>query len=135
VNIFKRIKHFYEYKKLVKNCSTELHDNFSIRIDNIYRLYTVVNIPDETLIYGPDHSDALTEEWLRKWLVSLDTLLVNNHLKEFIIREELTRIDNQNFLIVLRYKYLNIEKIHYIFYILGIITFITFLVILFIKLI
>jgi len=134
MNIFKRIRFYYTYKEILNNLKDDLLKNFNVRVDNINRLYTVINIPDETQIYGSEHVNALTEEYLRKWLIKFDTFLVNNQIKEFIIREELTKIDNLNYLIVFRYKYLNIEKILYTFYILGIITFITFLVMLFLKL-
>jgi hypothetical protein len=134
MNIFKRIKFYYTYKNIANEIKKDLLENFNVRIDNINRLYTVINIPDETQIYGSEHANALTEEFLRKWLVKFDTFLVNNQIKEFLIREELTKIDDLNYLIVFRYKYLNVEKILYTLYTLGIITFVTFLVMLFLKL-
>jgi hypothetical protein len=134
MNIFKRIKFYYTYKNITNEIKKDLLENFNVRIDNINRLYTVINIPDETQIYGSEHANALTEEFLRKWLVKFDTFLVNNQIKEFLIREELTKIDDLNYLIVFRYKYLNVEKILYTLYTLGIITFVTFLVMLFLKL-
>ena len=133
MNLFKRIKHYYEYKKLVKKSKQDLYNDFNIRVDNIYRLYTVLNVPDETQIYGKENADKLTETWIKSWLVRLDTFLVNKHIREFVIRQELTKIDDQNYLIVFRYKYLNIEKILYVLYLLGIITFITILTLTFIK--
>jgi len=133
MNIFKRIKLYYEYKKLLKDNIEDLQSKYSFRVDNINRIYTVIHIPDDIKVYGPEHIEALTEEWLKKWLIRLDTYLVNIHLKEFLNRDTLTKIDDQNFLLVLRYKYLNLEKIYYTLYLLGIISFITILVTLIIK--
>ncbi len=135
MNIFKRIKFYYEYKKLVEDNIKELKEQYNIRIDNIYRLYTVIHVSDDVRSYGSEHVEALTEEWLKKWLIMFDTLLVNIHLKEFLIREELSKIDDHNYLLVMRYKYLNLEKIYYTLYLLGIIAFITIIVTIIIKLI
>lgn len=135
MNIIKGFKFYRMYKKLLKEHKKVLLSDFNVRIDNINRIYTVINIPDETQIYGQDHGKTLTETWLKKWLAEFDQYLINNQIKELTEIVEITQMDEQNFLLIMEYKYLNIANWIYASTALSVIAFITFLVVLFIKII
>ena len=47
ISFLKKIKLFKEYKKAIKSYSIDLESKYGIRIDRAYRLYTVLNIPEE----------------------------------------------------------------------------------------
>jgi len=49
ISIFKKIKLFRVFKKRLKEISTELGLKFNIRLDRAYRMYTVINIPEELI--------------------------------------------------------------------------------------
>lgn len=135
MNIFKRFKFYTMYKQLLKEHKQTLLTDYNVRIDKINRIYTVINVPDETQIYGNDNAKKLTETWLKNWLSNFDQYLINNQIKELLDIVEISQIDEQNFLLIMEYKYLNVANWIYISTILSIITFITFLVVLFIKII
>ena len=69
VSIFKKIRLFSFYKKVIKDNSAELERNFGIRIDKAQRLYTVLNIPEE--IIGESFSlkksdiDRISESYIK----------------------------------------------------------------------
>lgn len=133
MNIFRKFKLYGIYRGLVKSHSDEILEQFNMRTDRLKRMYTVINVPDETQMYGEENAARLTETFLKNWLASLDKYLLENGIKEFTKVEEITPIDNQNFLVVIRYKYLNIANWIWISAGLGTITFVTFLILLFIK--
>ena len=107
MNFFKKIAIFRQYIKIVKQHKAELKRDFNLQFDRIFRLYTVINVPDETQIYGPDNTPRLTEGFIKSWVTTLDKYLFDIGLKEYVEVQEISRIDNVNFLLVLRYKYLN----------------------------
>ena len=47
ISIFKKIKLFSIFKKIVNQNKVELEQTLNIRIDDAFRLYTVLNIPQE----------------------------------------------------------------------------------------
>lgn len=135
MNLFKRFKFYFEYKHLLKTHKKELLDKYNVRIDKINRIYTVINVPDESHVYGVNQGKILSETWLRNWLAEFDQYLINNDIKELTDIVEISQVDSQNFLLILEYKYLNIANMMYTSVVLSIIAFITFLVTLFIKII
>lgn len=49
INIFKRIKFFNEYRKVIKSVEPTLEHEFNVRVDYAYRLYTVINIDKDMI--------------------------------------------------------------------------------------
>ncbi|MFV2015050.1 MAG: hypothetical protein ACC656_06465, partial [Candidatus Heimdallarchaeota archaeon] len=134
MNIFKKFKLYVIYRKLIITFKNELLNKFNIRTDQIKRMYTVINVPDETQIYGEENSGRLTENFLKQWLANLDSYLFEKGIKEYSEVQEITPIDKQNFLIIIKYKYLKIDNWIWMFTIILATTFITSLVVLLIKL-
>lgn len=107
MNFFKRLIIFRQYIKIVRTYKAELKQEFNLKFDRIFRLYTVINVPDETQIYGPENTPRLTEEFIKNWVGTLDKYLFEIGLKEYVEVQEISKLDNVNFLLVLKYKYLN----------------------------
>ena len=65
ISIFKKIKFFRLYKKHLSINRGEILKNFNTKIDNAYRLYTVINIPiskdDEIYMIRKSDIDKLLE--------------------------------------------------------------------------
>jgi hypothetical protein len=49
ISFFKKIKLFSTYRKVVSKNRNELSSKFGLRVDNAYRLYTVLNIPEDLI--------------------------------------------------------------------------------------
>jgi len=106
--MIKNIKNFFYYKSVLKKIEKELDEKFSIRIDSIYRMYTIFSmLPKEFNIYG----DELFEAELKKYIKKVDTFLNERGLKELYGLSNQERLDDLNYKIVIRYKYLNTLKI------------------------
>ena len=49
ISLYKKIKIFREFKKILILNKTEIEQVFGARIDNAYRIYNVLNIPLEII--------------------------------------------------------------------------------------
>lgn len=115
----KRFLYLIRYRKLLKKNKKILEDSrinknpnpLGIQYDWIYRLYTVLNLPFED------------EENIRKYGYYYVDNMVKNHVSElndFLLKlgileyveldsENIQQIDDFNYKIVLRFKYLNLK--------------------------
>ena len=136
MNIFKRISNLKYYIEIIKENSEELEERFNIRIDNIYRMYSVYSInPKEYEQYGGDDKILINKEnnienFLEKASAShMNTSLMNGddllnnkvdselqRLENFLISKGLAeiygltqrkRLDKYNYQVVVEYKFLN----------------------------
>ena len=135
MNLFKKFIFYSTYRTLVKQHTAQLAERFDIRVDNIYRMYTVIHVPDDTTLYGPQNAQRLAGNWLKNWLATLDQFLVEIELKELTAVEKISQLDPQNFLLVIRYKYLNIANWMYAVYSVAAIVAVSVVVIIILKLI
>ena len=51
ISLLKKIKFFLFYRKTLNSIRSELEINFNIRIDEAYRMYTVININNDNSIF------------------------------------------------------------------------------------
>jgi len=133
MNIFKRISLLITYSKILNVNKEELLEKFNVRVDSVKRIYTVINVPDDEYTYGEQHALKLTETYLKSWLGKLDKYLITKGIKEFTDVQEITTIDQQNFLLIIRYKFLNTARIANILIGISTITTLAALISLFIK--
>jgi hypothetical protein len=112
MNFFKRIKLYREYKKIIKQNRVTLDANFSIRIDRVNRLYTVLNIPEEN--YGEPYNlrksdiDLISERFIRDYINKLSIYMNEIGLAElYDFYEPVKKVDKYSYLIVLGYKPMN----------------------------
>jgi hypothetical protein len=81
--MFRKIKLFWSYRKIIKNSKFELLQKYNVRIDRASRLYTVINIPEE--IIGESYSlkksdiDRISETYLREYSSELSKFLNQNN--------------------------------------------------------
>jgi len=129
-NLRRNIKNFKYYKNVLKSNKDILEKNYNIRIDFIWRLYTIYNIdPAEYKTYGEDKiiydninstnfqhlnkSDALLngedifELKIKKELSKLNTFLSSIGLTELYGISDKKRLDKYNYRIIIRFKYLD----------------------------
>lgn len=116
--MFKNIRNYIKYRKLIDKNKIELYDKFKIKVDNIYRLYTTVGIPEETqyLFTRYDYSVVQVEEELdnevRRYINTLSRYFMDTGLIEFIIvnKDNLVRADQINVDLVIDFKMMDIIK-------------------------
>ena len=66
ISLLKKIKFFIFYRKTLNSLRTELEINFNIRIDEAYRMYTVLNINNDNSIFQ-DYGFAELKEFNKNY--------------------------------------------------------------------
>ena len=108
ISLYKKIKIFGEFKKVIKLNKTELEQVFGARIDNAYRIYNVLNIPAEMI--GEPYNlrksdiDKLAETSIREYTVKISEYLDSKGLKEMYDFYEVKKVDKYSYLVVLGFS-------------------------------
>jgi hypothetical protein len=104
VSLFKKIKIFREYKKIIKSIKIELEQSFGVRIDKAWRMYSVINIPIEQVgePYNLKRSDIdkIAESSIKGFSSDLGTFLDTKGLKELYDFYEVQKVDKYSYLLV-----------------------------------
>lgn len=104
VSLYKKIKLFNSFKKIVNENNSELKNKFNIRIDKAYRLYTVLNIPEELI--GDAYSlkktdiDRISENFISAYGTELSEYLIKKGLNELFEYYEIKKVDKYSYLLV-----------------------------------
>jgi hypothetical protein len=105
ISLYKKIKIFGEFKKILRLNKTELEQIFGARIDNAYRIYNVINIPAE--IIGEPYNlrksdiDKVAETSIKEYTIKISEYLDSKGLKEMYDFYEVKKVDKYSYLIVL----------------------------------
>jgi len=108
ISLFKKIKIFREFKKILKLNKTELEQVFGARIDNAYRIYNVLNIPAEVI--GEPYNlrksdiDKVAETSIREYTIKISEFLDSKGLKEMYDFYEVKKVDKYSYLVVLGFS-------------------------------
>ena len=108
ISLFKKFKLFREFKQKIKNSKAELERSLNIRIDNSYRMYTVLNIPEDLIgeAYSLKKSDIdkISENFTREFTIEVSKFLDTKGLKELYEIYEIRKVDKYSYLIVIGYS-------------------------------
>lgn len=134
MNIFKKIKLFKNFKKVLANNKVDLEANYNIRIDRANRMYTVLNIPEE--LYGEPYNlrksdiDKISETYIREYISMLSNFLNDKGLSElYDFYEPVKKLDKYSYLIILGFKPFNsVKYFSRLYYWILPITFLIFLI-------
>ena len=114
ISLFKKFKLFREFKQKIKNSKAELERSLNIRIDNSYRMYTVLNIPEELIgeAYSLKKSDIdkISENFTREFTIEVSKFLDTKGLKELYEIYEIRKVDKYSYLIVIGYSLFKSNK-------------------------
>lgn len=108
ISIYKKIKIFRDFKKVLRLNKTELEQVFGARIDNAYRIYNVLNIPSEVI--GEPYNlrksdiDKVAETSIREYSIKISEYLDSKGLKEMYDFYEVKKVDKYSYLIVLGFS-------------------------------
>ena len=148
MNLIKKIKNLRYYLKIIKTNKKELYDNYNIKVDNIYRLYSVYNMDENEYNQygGDDHIDVnnhnsiegllqtasgsgkitngedLFNTKIDKELRRLDTYLIKIGLAEMYGYTQKKRLDKLNYQVVIEFKYMSTKFLANLAVITGLVT-------------
>lgn len=117
ISIFKKFSLLREYKKTINLNKDFIFNKYKIKVDRLYRCYTVFNIPYELKDNIKKYGYYYVDGELRKYLKELENFFQTLGLFELIGVSKIDQIDEFNILIVLEFKLLNIRKLKIIKYI------------------
>ena len=108
ISYFTKIKLFLSYRKIVKQNKSELQKNLNIRVDNAYRLYTVLNVPEELIgeAYSLKKSDIdrISETYIREYSAEVSRFLNSKGLVELFRSYEIKKVDKYSYLVVIGFS-------------------------------
>jgi uncharacterized protein with ParB-like and HNH nuclease domain len=114
ISLFKKFKLFREFKQKIKNSKAELERSLNIRIDNSYRMYTVLNIPEDLIgeAYSLKKSDIdkISENFTREFTIEVSKFLDTKGLKELYEIYEIKKVDKYSYLIVIGFSLFKSNK-------------------------
>ena len=104
ISIFKKIRLFNNFKKVVKENRRELTARFNLRIDRANRLYTVLNIPEELIgeAYALKKADIdrISQNYIREYSSELSKYLNSKGLSELFDFYKIDKVGKYSYLIV-----------------------------------
>ena len=117
--MFKSIRLYRAYRKLLRENEKNLFENFNLKIDQVGRIYTIIHVAPQADTYGPKDGPRITKSLLQTWLKKLDAYLIEIGLKEYTAVQEITEIDEMNYLFVMKFKFFNAARIATVASIIG----------------
>jgi len=108
ISLWKKIKLFREFRKIIKVNETEINEVFGSRIDSAYRIYNVLNVPEEMI--GEPYNlrkadiDRFAETMVREYTIKISEYLDSKKLKEMYDFYEIRKVDKYAYLVVLGFS-------------------------------
>jgi hypothetical protein len=108
ISLYKKLKLFKEFRKILKLNENEIGQIFGSRVDDAYRIYNVLNIPEE--IIGEPYNlrksdiDRFAETMVKEYSSKISEYLDSKGLKEMYDFYEVTKVDKYAYLVVLGFS-------------------------------
>lgn len=114
ISIFKKIKLFRDYKKVVKESKTDILQKFGARIDDAYRIYNVINVPVD-LIGEPynlrkSDIDKIAENTIKEYSNQISSYLNEKGLSEMYDFYEVSKVEKYSYLVVIGFSLFKSNK-------------------------
>lgn len=114
-NIFKKIYLFFIFRRNLLKAKTDLKIQFNIRVDNIFRFYTVLNVPDEVVEepYNLRKSDVdtISRNYVREFNSQLSQFLNSRGLTELYDLYDMEKVDKYSYLLVFGFSLFNTKRL------------------------
>jgi len=136
MGLFKKINLFFTYRSVLKSIKKELEIDYNARIDSIYRIYTVVNLPDvlfeEPYNLRTSDIDTIARNYILDFRRNFSDYMVRKGLMELFEIYEVRKVDKYSYLLIFGFSLFNTRKVANALINLGIIlSIISFLAIIF----
>jgi len=121
--MFKKYKLMFSYIKTIRKHLPEIEKYFienetkfaykitSIKLDSIYRIYTVLNFPEKTTKNIQKYGHVFLDNETHKFIFEFNKQLKTLGLFELVGLSRADKIGDNNILIVIEFKLLNIGKV------------------------
>jgi len=115
VGFFKSILLFFFYRKKLNSIRDSLSTNFGAKVDYIYRIYTVLNIPKEIIeepynFRGSD-IDKISQNYIKQYSSQLQDYLNSLGLRELFDFYEVKKVDKSSYLLIFGFSLFNTRKV------------------------
>ena len=115
ISFFKKISLFFFYRKTLRSVRKELQTQFNARVDNVYRIYTVLNIPSQ-LIEEPynvrkSDIDIISQNFVKEYSAALSGFMNKNGLFELYDFYDIRKVDKYSYLIIYGFSLFNTQKV------------------------
>lgn len=114
-NIFKKIYLFFIFRRNLLKAETDLKIQFNIRVDKIFRFYTVLNVPAEVVEepYNLRKSDVdtISKNYVREFNSQLSQFLNTRGLTELYDLYDMEKVDKYSYLLVFGYSLFNTKRL------------------------
>ena len=108
MSFLKKLKLFRFYKKSIKDNRNELEQKFNVRIDRAYRLYTVLNVPEEVIgeayVLKKSDVDRIAEAYIKDFSKELGDFLNSKGMSELYDYYTLTKVDKYSWHLVMGFS-------------------------------
>lgn len=115
VSLRKKIQLYLTYRKTLEKNRENLFQNFTSRIDKVYRIYTVINLPkeelDEPYNFRKRDLDIFAEKYIRDYSQNMAKYLDSLGLNELYDIYEVKKVDKFSYLIVIGFRLFNTDKL------------------------
>ena len=109
ISFFKKLSLFRLFKKTIRDNRNELQQKFGIRVDRAYRLYTVLNIPEELIgeayVLNKSDVDRISEAYIKEFSRELSELLNSKGLNELYDYYEMNKVGKYSWHIVMGFSF------------------------------
>jgi hypothetical protein len=114
-SIFKQIYLFFVFRKKLYRIETDLKIQYNIRLDNIFRFYTVLNIPQEVIEepynFRKSDIDSISRNFIREYISQLSQYLNSKGLSELFELYDMEKVDKYSYLLVFGYSLINTKRL------------------------
>jgi hypothetical protein len=115
MNFLKKIGLFFTYKSKINSIREELILEYNARIDSIYRIYTVLNIPpvifEEPYNLRTSDIDQIAKNYILDFRRNFSQFLVTKGLMELFDVYEIRKVDKYSYLLIFGFSLFNTRKV------------------------
>lgn len=115
MNFLKKFIIFFTYRSKLNSIKQELSLEFNAKVDSIYRIYTVLNLPpvlfEEPYNLRTFDIDQISRNYLLEYRRSLSDFLVKRGLMELFDLYEVRKVDKYSYLLIFGFSLFNTKKV------------------------
>jgi hypothetical protein len=114
MGFFRKLYLFFVFRKKLIKIETDLKIQFNVRIDNIYRLYTVLNIPndmvEEPYNFRKSDIETLSRNYIAEFNYRISEFLNQRGLTELYRVYDMEKVDKYSYLLVFGFSLLDTRR-------------------------
>jgi hypothetical protein len=113
ISFWKKAKLYFTYRNILIQNKPELEQKFGARIDNISRIYTVLNIPqnliDEPYNIRKSDIDNISKQYIKEYSTEISRYLDSIGANELYDFYQVEKVDKYSYLLVFGFSLINTD--------------------------